>query len=27
MFDPLTADEVESLGVALRKVREAFGRP
>jgi DNA-binding MarR family transcriptional regulator len=27
MFDPLTPDEVESLGVALRKVREAFDRP
>ena len=26
MFDPLSASEVESLGVALRKVREAFGR-
>src|SRR3954451_17012825 len=27
MFDPLTADEVESFGIALRKIREAFGRP
>jgi DNA-binding MarR family transcriptional regulator len=26
MFDPLTAEEVDALGVALRKVREGFGR-
>jgi DNA-binding MarR family transcriptional regulator len=26
MFDPLSGSEVESLGVALRKIREAFGR-
>jgi DNA-binding MarR family transcriptional regulator len=26
MFDPLTAKEVDALGVALRKVREGFGR-
>jgi DNA-binding MarR family transcriptional regulator len=26
MFDPLSAAEVEAFGVALRKVREAFGR-
>ena len=26
MFDPLTAEEVDALGVALRKIREGFGR-
>lgn len=26
MFDPLSAGDVEGLGVALRKIREAFGR-